>query len=83
MQVGKSGLLQRTVFQAATVLKSLALSVGLSHLPLVDGAVFGAVRSRLGGRVKVIVSGGAPLAHHVEHFLKVTMCCPVTQVRPP
>lgn len=29
--------------------------------------------------MKLIVTGGAPLARHVEDFLKVTMCCPVVQ----
>jgi hypothetical protein len=31
--------------------------------------------------VKLLVSGGAPLAPHVEDFLKVAMCAPVVQVR--
>lgn len=38
------------------------------------------VKQRLGGNVKLIVSGGAPLAPHVEEFLKVAMCAPVVQV---
>ncbi len=48
--------------------------------PLFDKLVFSKVKARLGGRVKLIVSGGAPLAGHVEEFLKVTMCAPVVQV---
>lgn len=47
--------------------------------PLFDKLVFGKVKQRLGGRVKLILTGGAPLARHVEDFLKVTMCCPVVQ----
>eukprot|EP00208_Stichococcus_sp_RCC1054_P000779 CAMPEP_0206135542 /NCGR_PEP_ID=MMETSP1473-20131121/813_1 /ASSEMBLY_ACC=CAM_ASM_001109 /TAXON_ID=1461547 /ORGANISM="Stichococcus sp, Strain RCC1054" /LENGTH=674 /DNA_ID=CAMNT_0053527461 /DNA_START=39 /DNA_END=2063 /DNA_ORIENTATION=- len=47
--------------------------------PLFDKIVFSKVKSALGGRVKLIVTGGAPLARHVEDFLKVTMCCPVVQ----
>lgn len=39
------------------------------------------VKQRLGGNVKLLVSGGAPLAPHVEDFLKVAMCAPVVQVR--
>lgn len=49
--------------------------------PFFDKVVFKAVKMRLGGRVRSIVSGGAPLAPHVEEFLKVTMCAPVVQVR--
>lgn len=44
-----------------------------------DRLVFSKIKTRLGGRVKLIVTGGAPLARHVEDFLKVTMCCPVVQ----
>lgn len=47
--------------------------------PLFDKIVFSKVKERLGGKVQLIVSGGAPLAPHVEEFLKVTMCAPVVQ----
>ncbi len=47
--------------------------------PFFDKLVFSKIKLRLGGRVKLIVTGGAPLARHVEDFLKVTMCCPVVQ----
>lgn len=49
-----------------------------------DALVFSKIKARLGGRVRIICSGGAPLSHHVEEWLKVTMCCPVVQgyVRP-
>lgn len=62
-------------------IKEVALKFGLVKLPVVDNLAFAAVKARLGGRVRLVVSGGAPLANHVEHFLKVTMCAPVTQVR--
>eukprot|EP00887_Chlorella_sp_A99_P003085 scaffold9.g3085.t1 len=41
--------------------------------------VFSKIKEKLGGRVRLIVSGGAPLARHVEDFLKVCMCCRVVQ----
>jgi long-chain acyl-CoA synthetase len=44
-----------------------------------DALVFSKIKARLGGRVRIICSGGAPLPHHVEEWLKVTMCCPVVQ----
>ena len=80
-QVAGAGFLQRTIFSTGCALKHLALNFGICNVPGVDQLVFDKIKSRLGGRVKVIVSGGAPLAQHVEHFLKLTMCCPVTQVR--
>lgn len=47
---------------------------------LLDETVFKKTSSALGGRVRGIVSGAAPLARHVEDFLKATMGCPVMQV---
>jgi long-chain acyl-CoA synthetase len=35
-----------------------------------DLLVFNKVKERLGGRVRVIISGGAPVSQHVEEFLK-------------
>ena len=46
-----------------------------------DRLVFDKIKQRLGGRVRLIVSGGAPLTPALEEFLKVTMCAPVVQVR--
>ncbi len=38
--------------------------------PFFDRLVFSKIKARLGGRVMLILSGGAPLAPHVEEFLK-------------
>ena len=47
--------------------------------PFFDALVFSKIKQRLGGQTKLVISGGAPLAAHVEDFLRVTMCCPVGQ----
>ncbi len=57
------------------------MDVHMQATPLFDKVVFSKIKARLGGRVKIIVSGGAPLAGHVEEFLKITMCAPVVQAR--
>ena len=62
--------------------KLKALEGGASYTTaawLFDKILFKKVAAKLGGRVKVIVSGAAPLAKHVEEFLRVTMCCGVVQ----
>ena len=38
--------------------------------PLADKVVFYKVKDKLGGRTRLMISGGAPLARHVEDFLK-------------
>jgi hypothetical protein len=39
-------------------------------------------KAALGGQCQAIISGGAPLATHVQEFVQVAMSCPVIQVCP-
>ncbi|GAB4841801.1 Long-chain-fatty-acid--CoA ligase 2 (Long-chain acyl-CoA synthetase 2) (Fatty acid activator 2) [Ancistrocladus abbreviatus] len=47
--------------------------------PLADLLAFRKVKARLGGRVRLIISGAAPLSREIEEFLRVTCCCFVLQ----
>eukprot|EP00884_Botryococcus_braunii_P002561 jgi/Botrbrau1/12305/Bobra.0205s0004.1 len=81
-QVAKSNIIRQTVFKYAVQYKSYFMKQGFPHnkaAPLLDRIVFSKVKTRLGGKVRLVASGGAPLAQHVEEFLGVTMCAPVVQ----
>nr|AAC33962.1 contains similarity to AMP-binding enzymes (Pfam: AMP-binding.hmm, score: 18.66, 25.90 and 43.55); most similar to acyl-CoA synthetases [Arabidopsis thaliana] len=55
---------------------------GQSHVaasPFCDKLVFNKVKQGLGGNVRIILSGAAPLASHIESFLRVVACCNVLQ----
>jgi long-chain acyl-CoA synthetase len=81
-QLNAASPIRRAVFGLAMWHKARAMDAGVrwDHAsPLADRFVFGKVKARLGGRVKLVASGSAPLAPHVERFLKVAMCCPVVQ----
>ena len=41
--------------------------------------VFSKVRAILGGEVRTILSGGAPLSADTQEFMNVCFCCPVMQ----
>lgn len=44
-----------------------------------DEKYFVAARAKLGGRVKLCVSGGSAIARDVLEFLKVNLCCPILE----
>ncbi|KAI7842469.1 hypothetical protein COHA_003823 [Chlorella ohadii] len=72
----KAGAVSRALFNAAFNYKLFLLKQGVPFGVAgagVDQIVFGKVKQALGGRVRFIVSGGAPLAPHVEDFCNVCM----------
>lgn len=42
--------------------------------PLLDRLVFNKIKEQLGGRLKLAISGGAPLSVETQKFLSVTVC---------
>jgi len=80
--MGAAGWLKHTLFNFAFDRKKHFMAKGISQdkaSPFFDKLVFSKLKDALGGRVKVIVSGAAPLSAHVEEFLKVCMMCNVCQ----
>ncbi|KAK3698543.1 hypothetical protein QZH41_014469 [Actinostola sp. cb2023] len=47
--------------------------------PLLNRFIFGKVRNLLGGRVRQMLSGGAPMSSDTQYFMNVCFCCPVGQ----
>ncbi|RDX94133.1 Long chain acyl-CoA synthetase 2, partial [Mucuna pruriens] len=47
--------------------------------PLCDKLVFDKIKQALGGRVRLLLSGAAPLPRHVEEFLRVTFGATMSQ----
>ena len=41
-----------------------------------DKVVFSKVREGFGGRVRLMVTGSAPIKKDVYEFMKIVMCCP-------
>lgn len=81
-KVSSGGLLRSKLFQFAYNYKLRNMESGLPHneaAPLLDKLVFEKVRQALGGRVRILLSGAAPLPRHVEEFLRVTCCANLSQ----
>ncbi|KAI2656463.1 Long-chain-fatty-acid--CoA ligase 3 [Labeo rohita] len=73
LKVEEMSVFQRTLFLLAYNYKMEQLAMGYST-PLL---VFRKVRALLGGRLRVLLSGGAPLSAATQRFMNICFCCPV------
>ncbi|KAJ0104791.1 hypothetical protein Patl1_17532 [Pistacia atlantica] len=81
-KISNGGLLKKTLFNVAYSYKFHNLRKGHTTeeaSPLSDKIVFDKVKQAFGGRVRLILSGAAPLSAHVEAFLRVVACAHVLQ----
>ncbi|TKY71024.1 Long chain acyl-CoA synthetase 4 [Spatholobus suberectus] len=81
-KISSGGFLKKTLFNFAYSYKLNNMKKGLTHgdaSPLLDAIVFDKVKQGLGGRVRLILSGAAPLSAHVEGYLRVVSCAHVLQ----
>ncbi|KAF6140856.1 hypothetical protein GIB67_042269 [Kingdonia uniflora] len=81
-KISAGGFLKHKLFDLAYSYKLRNMKKGQKHIeaaPIADKFVFSKVKQGLGGRVRLILSGAAPLATHVEAFLRVVACSHVLQ----
>ncbi|KAK9668396.1 hypothetical protein RND81_13G057400 [Saponaria officinalis] len=75
-------MLKRALFGYAYSRKFNNMKKGSNHsdaAPMFDKLVFKKVKEALGGKVRLVLSGAAPLSAHVETFLRVVACCYILQ----
>uniref|UniRef100_A0A5B6Z4B6 Long-chain-fatty-acid--CoA ligase n=1 Tax=Davidia involucrata TaxID=16924 RepID=A0A5B6Z4B6_DAVIN len=81
-KISSGGFLKHTLFNLAYSYKLHKMRNGHKHVeaaPIFDKIVFSKVKQGLGGNVRLILSGAAPLATHVEGYLRVVACSHVLQ----
>ncbi|EGD75308.1 acyl-CoA synthetase [Salpingoeca rosetta] len=76
--VESSGWLKQTLFNFAMGNQLGNVQNGTRNA-LWDALIFNKTKERLGGRIRLMVSGAAPLPAHIMDFLKVVFCCDVLQ----
>lgn len=81
-KISSAGYIRQTLFNAAYSYKLHNMSRGYKHVeaaPKLDKLVFKKIREGLGGNLRLILSGAAPLSSNVETYLRVATCAHVLQ----
>jgi len=71
--------LTQKVFHLAFSIKAFLLSWGISNAPVLDQVIFSKFKDTVGGKLRGLVSGGAPLSHSTHQFLRVVFNVPALQ----
>lgn len=77
-KVNEGGKFQKALFNFAFEYKKKNFDAGFDT-PMINKFVFKKVRALLGGRVRMMLSGGAPLSEDTQKFMNICFCCPVGQ----
>lgn len=81
MEKVNGSFVKKNLMKLALRLKQnrMELVRGSENEGVVDKVVFKAIRNLFGGKVRIVVSGGAPLPIHIEKFFRATVGCPFVQ----
>ncbi|KAG7377614.1 Long chain acyl-CoA synthetase 7 peroxisomal [Phytophthora pseudosyringae] len=77
--VAAAGRLKKLLFDQAYAAKKEYLAEGYYTHAFWDRLVFDKLKMVLGGRVRYILSGSAPLSKEVKEFMAIVFCCPVLE----
>uniref|UniRef100_A0A915JQK6 long-chain-fatty-acid--CoA ligase n=1 Tax=Romanomermis culicivorax TaxID=13658 RepID=A0A915JQK6_ROMCU len=77
-KVEHSPPLMRALFEFLYELKRSKIEDGYDT-PFLNRLVFSHIRGVLGGRLRLMLSGGAPLNPETQRFMNICFCCPVAQ----
>ncbi|KAI9046088.1 fatty acid activator Faa4 [Aspergillus affinis] len=73
-KVNAGSFLTRNLFGYALTWKQFLLSTGIPGVSLLDAIVFSKVRDATGGRLRICMSGGGPLAKNTQKFISTAIC---------
>src|SRR5690606_6147000 len=77
-QINAQDSVIKWLFQMAFEMKYRALKSG-RETPLWDALIFNRFKQRLGGRSRVWICGGAPLAEETQKFIRICFGTPILQ----
>jgi len=77
-KVNGGGPLVRALFKFFYDYKLRKINRGYD-CPFLNRSIFAATSKLLGGRVRMMLSGGAPLSSDTQKFMNICFCCPIGQ----
>ncbi|XP_010895406.1 long-chain-fatty-acid--CoA ligase 4b isoform X1 [Esox lucius] len=77
-KVQEMNYVQRTLFKLGYNYKLEQIKMGYDA-PLCNMLLFKKVKALLGGNIRMMLSGGAPLSPATQRFMNICFCCPVGQ----
>ncbi|XP_069468719.1 long-chain-fatty-acid--CoA ligase 4 isoform X2 [Ambystoma mexicanum] len=77
-KVQEMNIVQRTLFKIGYDYKLDQIKRGYDA-PLCNMLLFKKVKALLGGNVRMMLSGGAPLSSQTQRFMNICFCCPIGQ----
>ncbi|KAI8918299.1 hypothetical protein DFJ77DRAFT_498286 [Powellomyces hirtus] len=78
-QVSKAGWVKSALFHTAYNGKLTWLARNMYNHAIWDNVVFAKVKQMLGGRVRILLTGAAPLGNEVASFLRIAFSCPLLE----
>jgi long-chain acyl-CoA synthetase len=73
-RVNSSSFVVKNMFWGAMAMKSFCLSTGLPGTGLLDAVVFKKLREATGGRLRLSLNGGGPIAEDTLRFISMAVC---------
>jgi len=71
--------IKKAVFEKAFSDKKADLKKGYFNHSIWDNLVFNKIKAKLGGDVRFIITGSAPISPNLLDFLRICFCCPVLE----
>jgi long-chain acyl-CoA synthetase len=73
-QLNKANFVVRNMFWGAMAAKSFLLAAGLPGTAILDAVVFKKLKDATGGRLRLVMNGGGPIAKDTQKFISYAIC---------
>ena len=72
-KINSSSIVVRTMFWSSMSLKSTLLGTGIPGTGVLDAVVFKKLKDATGGRLRLVMNGGGPLAQDTQQFISMAV----------